>query len=163
MILVARRFGFSMWLMIWEAASLPSWPAPMSIDVNCGEVSLANKELLKEMIDRSSGIARWFSRQTLSKETARISSLTRIAVGRSFCIRSPRMASSLFLKVTPYKFIPDEPGAGGLQAQAGNRLCDRQRTSGSCRNQGRQSGGVQADKDIQPLLFRQAGYHYQYR
>ena len=96
MILVARRFGFSMWLMIWEAASLPSWPAPMSIDVNCGEVSLANKELLKEMIDRSSGIARWFSRQTLSKETARISSLTRIAVGRSFCIRSPRMASSLF-------------------------------------------------------------------
>ena len=68
MILVARRFGFSMWLMIWEAASLPSWPAPMSIDVNCGEVSLANKELLKEMIDRSSGIARWFSRQTLSKE-----------------------------------------------------------------------------------------------
>ena len=61
MILVARRFGFSMWLMIWEAASLPSWPAPMSIDVNCGEVSLANKELLKEMIDRSSGIARWFS------------------------------------------------------------------------------------------------------
>ena len=30
MILVARRFGFSMWLMIWEAASLPSWPAPMS-------------------------------------------------------------------------------------------------------------------------------------
>ena len=160
MILVARRFGFSMWLMIWEAAPRPCWPAPMSIDVNCGEVSLANKELLKEMIDKSSGIARWFSRQTLSKETARISSLTRIAVGRSFCIRSPRMASSLFSDTF---FTSTQPGAGGLQAQAGNRLCDRQRTSGSCRNQGRQSGGVQADKDIQPLLFRQAGYHYQYR
>lgn len=47
MILVARRFGFSMWLMIWEAASLPSWPAPMSIDVNCGEVSLANQRVIE--------------------------------------------------------------------------------------------------------------------
>ena len=95
-ILVAGRFGFSMWLMIWEAASLPSWPAPMSIEVNCGEVSLANNELLKDMIDRSSGIDRLFSRQTRSKETARISSLTRIAVGRSSCRRSLRMDSSLF-------------------------------------------------------------------
>ena len=25
MILVARRFGFSMWLMVWLAASMPSW------------------------------------------------------------------------------------------------------------------------------------------
>ena len=25
MIFVARRFGFSMWLMVWLAASMPSW------------------------------------------------------------------------------------------------------------------------------------------
>ena len=25
MILVARRFGFSIWLMVWLAASMPSW------------------------------------------------------------------------------------------------------------------------------------------
>ena len=45
-----------MWLMIWEAASLPSCSDPMSIEVSCGEVSLANKELLKEMMDKLSGI-----------------------------------------------------------------------------------------------------------
>ena len=47
-----------MWLMIWEAASLPSCPELMSIDVSCGEVSLAKSELLKDMMDRSSGMDR---------------------------------------------------------------------------------------------------------
>ena len=83
MILVASRLGFSMWLMIWEAASIPSWQELTSTDVSWGEVSLARRELLNEMMDKSSGMDSPVSRHTLSSATARMSSLTTMAVGRS--------------------------------------------------------------------------------
>ena len=53
----------------------------MSIEVSCGEVSLANKELLKERMERSLGMERPVSMQMRSSVSARISSLTTIAVG----------------------------------------------------------------------------------
>ena len=48
MIFVAGRFGFSIWLIICVAASIPSCPELISMEVSWGEVSLANSELLKE-------------------------------------------------------------------------------------------------------------------
>ena len=83
MIFVAGRFGFSIWLIICVAASVPSCAELISIEVNCGDVSLANSELLKEMIDRSSGMEIPASIQIRSRESARMSSLTSMAVGRS--------------------------------------------------------------------------------
>ena len=56
MILVAIKSGFSIWLIICEAASMPSWQELMSMDVSGGEDSLANSEVLKEMMDKSSGM-----------------------------------------------------------------------------------------------------------
>ena len=51
MIFVASKFGFSMWLISCDAASIPSWNEFTSIEVSCGDVNFANNESLKEMID----------------------------------------------------------------------------------------------------------------
>lgn len=53
------------------------------MEVSWGEVSLANSELLKEMMDRSFGMERPSLPQALSRATARMSSLTTMAVGAS--------------------------------------------------------------------------------
>ena len=55
-----------------------------------------NGNLLKEMIDKSSGIDSLFCRHTRSRETARISSLTTIAVGGSDCNNNAEISSVLF-------------------------------------------------------------------
>ena len=55
-IFVAIRFGFSIWLINCEAASMPNWNEFTSTDVKGGWVNFANRESLKEMIDTSSGI-----------------------------------------------------------------------------------------------------------
>ena len=82
--MVARRFGFSIWLITWDAASIPNWTELISMDVSGGDVNLANKELLKEIIDKSLGITKSISIHALSNATANKSSLTRMAVGRFF-------------------------------------------------------------------------------
>ena len=53
------------------------------MEVSWGEVSRANRELLKEIMDRSSGMERPTAMQERSRATARMSSLTMMAVGRS--------------------------------------------------------------------------------
>ena len=53
MIFVATSSGFSTWLIIWAAASIPSWQAFTSTDVRGGKVSLARRELLKDRMDTS--------------------------------------------------------------------------------------------------------------
>lgn len=59
------------------------------MEVNCGEVSFANRELLKETMDKSSGIEIPISWQILCNATAKISSHTIMAVGLSgFCNNS---------------------------------------------------------------------------
>lgn len=72
---------------------MPSWQELMSMEVSWGAVSRAKSELLKEMIERSSGMEIPFSIHTRSNATARISSLTTMAVGRSFKSNSSRMAA----------------------------------------------------------------------
>ena len=83
MLLVAIRVGCSIWLTNWLAASKPSWKELRSIEVRRGEVRRANSELLKETIDKSRGMEMPLSVQSRSSVTARMSSLTTIAVGRS--------------------------------------------------------------------------------
>ena len=94
--MVAGRSGSSIWLIIWAAASDPSWKELISTEVSWGEVSLANKELLKEIMERSSGMESPISRQTRSKVTARMSSLTTTAVGRSGIERRQRKGALSF-------------------------------------------------------------------
>lgn len=83
MILVAGSPGFSMWLIIWAAASIPSCRAFTSTEVSCGKLSWANRELLKERMERSFGMESLKFPQAPATNMARMSSLTRIAVGRS--------------------------------------------------------------------------------
>ena len=96
MIFVAGRLGFSIWLIICVAASIPSCPELISMEVSCGEVSLAKSELLKERMDRSSGMEISASIQIRSRESARISSLTSTAVGRSSLKSSFRSSETHF-------------------------------------------------------------------
>ena len=56
MIFVATSSGFSTWLIIWAAASIPSWQAFTSTDVKGGNVSLERRELLKDRMDTSPGM-----------------------------------------------------------------------------------------------------------
>ena len=80
--------------MSWLAASMPSWNELRSTDVSRGEVSLAKSELLKEMIEISSGMDSPRVRHTRSSVTPSRSSLTTMAVGLSARSISARRAAS---------------------------------------------------------------------
>ena len=85
MILVAKRLGFSIWLITCDAASTPNWKELISMDVSGGALIFATIELLKLMIERSSGTRNPSSKQTCFQVNAMMSSLTTTAVGRSGC------------------------------------------------------------------------------
>ena len=70
-----------MWLMVWLAASMPSWSGFTSTVVSWGLVMRENSELLKDTMDKSFGTRSPSLPQNCSSTTARMSSLTSMAVG----------------------------------------------------------------------------------
>ena len=68
------------------------------MEVSWGEVIRANSELLKETIDKFSGIAIPFCAQACSNATAKISSLATTAVGLGFCSNNAQKDTLLFIE-----------------------------------------------------------------
>ena len=77
------------------------------MDVSCGEVIRARRELLKEIMDKSSGMDIPARRQTCSKATAKISSLTTIAVGMEDHVEYA-LEGSVFVAGAAIQWLRDE-------------------------------------------------------